>query len=1001
MMHRLPSYLKSVLTVMVAFVVAILLPATVQAAPLRTIEKGGIDATGAPVVDGFVVVFDEPVDVGTIIRMFGPRYKASTGEELTIGQIQARNPANTFPRCNTPEGNARPVRIGDIGAWTDAPVCAEKDRMLGLGLGYAARLVIPLQHVETYEEKMARLEAYERCDTNAACLQGKLTVLGVTSQQTPPSGNQDLAKRVADQQTLIAALTSTNDSLTERATSLMLMNAALTKTQASTLGKSEPSRSPWEPAFALAIGLGLVVSTSSYAYRRGKKNGQKTAENAAALVTVPSESIKVVTAPDKAYADLYDSHASLTNQYNLIVRKNEELAAENERLRSQPVQQFNISGGTVQINTASDARERETKPEIRMPATEDASDRPSQPLLPAVALPVVKLVLDCIDIVSKTRRKIARRAQELFEKGEMGESMKVRQFVGKFDRALEALESNALAQVPALSPPSATPPIVSNISHNEMELMAQIERDVDEFVKIGGCADQLAPGAYHSPRHLVLDQQIQENRKKLEALRAPLPAPPGDRDSISDRVTLPEAPLPPSAPNKEQEAEIAALKARLAHEEGLRAHIVRRLRERVIDPLKQRVATQQARADDAQQRLASAVSQEEYDSAMRRNQELEDEGFELKCQLSDSHRRRARLARHARAIIQPLERKLAASEFLFQASVRELANAVLEKHHEAALANENWNAHYRKVWCKDYTTTEVALGLSMEQDRANNAEDRLHVLHTWQRRLKTRVIPRLIRLRDTMWTKRVQGLERSINDKQRRTEVVQEGLNQALEQALSVREDYITAQAAGRDTTVLMQLLKSEVAQAAPLFKELVGFELPSGLLDPPPSATYVFTPEAMRPSKAPFDPETTVVASGDYPASATKNGNGHAPTNGPDHDLPTPEEIVADLDRAKQRALLSALSPDNLPEQIQMDRYTFDRMRRLYMTRTVWTQDFLMRVPPHVMEKLLKDNKPQPLINAINCLAREGVFIPDTLYPVSEHKGLPPIGTPGATNGA
>lgn len=987
-MHRLPSYLRSLVTAMVAFLVAILLPATVQAAPqIRTIESGGIDATGTPVTDGFVVVFDTPVDVGTLIKMFGPRYKASTGQDLTIEQIQARNPTNTFPRCNTPEGSARPVRLGDIGAWMDPPTCAVKDRMLGLGLGYAARLVIPLNHVETVEERIARAEADERCLKDVGCLIERLTLLGAQPPVVAPA-DDPVVKLLVEHEETIASLEATNAALTRE-------NDALKASPTQVASTPNRNPTPSYPFFPLGMAVLGLVATGFVAGKTYQKRRQ--AKQAAALMLVPAAPLVPSDPPastpfrhiaegfehtevihhlpsgrpgrttgskvsshilkssktadmrlaltavtdTQEYKELSARHETLTKDYNALVRekadllkKVEDLQQENAVLRAQPppqvtLPQVNITGSNVVIQTSA----------------------PVSPSAPTVAAPMPTVE----PVVTPAPR------------------------------------STFVPVAPVFGPPPASPPVVTTVSHNEAELEAQIEKDREELATMGSSQPD---------RLITLGRKIQDDVATLKLLRSarePVPDPipalevpltvertsvtAEEHDHSGTRITIPDHRLSPHAPPSlsQQEREIAELKHELQNHQRAFVAFKRRLRNFVIAPLTKR-------ADDAETRLAYTVEK--------------------------NHEQKVRRKR--------------AAKIYAEKRIQEYARDVVSR-------------HIGRAPDVPIVTEDLVLAYALEHEikRANDAEDllckerkvlwevrkRRDDLEAWKARVTTQVIPHFQRYRAFLWgrieqlTSDLEGanaLAESIDvNRYAQLEVEEARLTGALlgkdyrlrelehdarfstkklhdvmekrenfvyiwKQVQEIGADLIVAEKEGSDTSTHQQLLDSHFAHVTPLFKELTGVEIfdlmvtPHGTGNEPPASHRSILQRVSIAPKVPMfaDLEETYVPNGDDPPPSNRNGKtrSYTPAYGtavlnprdsaPEIEIHNNGRTLVSDDITFAYALINAFDPS--PEKAQprfvVTSKFVDWLADLHKYPSVLDKKLVRNQPPETQRSLTRD---------------------------------------------
>ncbi|MEO5927862.1 MAG: hypothetical protein ABIO72_04030 [Patescibacteria group bacterium] len=966
MKNRLPLSLMSFLTLVLAFVAAIV-SHTASADPQQDMfPVVGKTPDGRPVVE-----VAPGASMYALVQRYSALYKSTTGEDLTWQIIYAANAANIIPNCIHPApGKPHWLGRGVESVWEG---CDEKDKTAGLVAGASARITIPLAHVETYEERIARTQVAVDCYNNANCLQERLTALGVTSTPTDDS----LAQKAAEQDATIVRLNANNDSLQRDNAALVqdrgelsLANAALMK-KADERGDGKSSRPPWEIGL---IGLGLVVGASGYSYRRGKQSGRKAAENA--LAKISPVTVALVAAPKEDPVVLRASHDSLTSEYNKLVKKCKKLEEDNERLKKQPVQQFNISAENVQINATPDARERATESEIRKPtpSSTDVADRPSQPLLPAVGQSAIELFSACIDVVGKTRQKIARRIQELVEKGAISEASTAKQHMNKLDRAVDFLLMKEPAQAPALNVGLPLPPVVTSVSHNEAELAAQIEQDIAELVRLGGATP--ISGVHKPLEYAGLIRRIEESQRKLASLCGDvlpperISVPAEGHDASVSRITIPDHHPSPTTPSAlfQQEQEIARLKA---------------------DVNKQRT-----RADEVETLLVLAL---QHATPLIEEREKE-RRFQMEVRLRLGNRIRER-------VLAEVDRRI-------------------ELHAEEALAR------YLPRPPGPITASEVELicALEHEAERADHATRALKRLNRMRYGCDEPDYMGVLLGKEY----RIRELEQDLRRSHEQLRVMQEKRTRFAElwpHVQSMCTDVEEAKAAKRDTHMLQQLLDEQFAQVTPLFKTLTNVEMTDVMIvslnrksEPPPSIRSILGRVSTPPSLPLFDSEETVVPDGsdDLP-HPTRNGKGRVhtkdypiveadthsstpeivtSTNGPSG-FPSPDEIMNDL---KVEALLQALDPEKLPSFIWIDKRVLYRLRKFSAIPTKWAAHLPMEVSPRFVETLCEDDamkKSRSLHTALNTLVRIGVFTPDTFYPTHEYVGLPPPDPNSGKNGA
>lgn len=148
-------------------------------------ESRGQTEDGSPIVE-----IGRGLDVGAVVRAFRGMYADATksadkpeGEELTWGIIQAANPNSTIPVCRIPQDGVMWRGRGDVSVLANCPA---DQQYMALIAGPSGRIRIPLKRVETVQQKLDRLAKQDACMKDAACLQRKLAVLGVSVRPSEP-----------------------------------------------------------------------------------------------------------------------------------------------------------------------------------------------------------------------------------------------------------------------------------------------------------------------------------------------------------------------------------------------------------------------------------------------------------------------------------------------------------------------------------------------------------------------------------------------------------------------------------------------------------------------------------------------------------------------------------------------------------------------------------------------------------------------------------------------
>lgn len=150
----------------------------------RKFESRGQTEEGYPRIE-----VGKGLGVNTVVRAFSAMYANSTrsvdkpdGEELTWRIIHAANPDKTIAVCMVPQDGPMFLRTkGDTSVWNSC----EKGQQ-NIALVARSIIVVPLKVVETVQQKVDRVDKQDGCMKNVACLQQKLTALGVVPV-LPPS----------------------------------------------------------------------------------------------------------------------------------------------------------------------------------------------------------------------------------------------------------------------------------------------------------------------------------------------------------------------------------------------------------------------------------------------------------------------------------------------------------------------------------------------------------------------------------------------------------------------------------------------------------------------------------------------------------------------------------------------------------------------------------------------------------------------------------------------
>lgn len=979
MNHRFPSFLMSFVTTVLAFFAVILVPChafadTPPADPfpvVRTLADGSQ-----------VVAVTANGDMRSLIKRYASLYKSSTGgEELTWQVIEAANKGQIIPVCLKPADGVHYTNTRDRRVWDN---CADADKTAVLVPN--TQITIPLKHVETYDERMARIEAAIKCQEDATCLQQKLAALGVNT----PQGDGHKLEELEEQ---VKRLSAENSILRNDKTGPEQQADEVPAEAATPLSETEEpltfgsffdglrvafSSRPLRTTFWFLGFMVGFVSIPYVSYRNGKRRGKREAEKrntqdgdeiVESLTELPrgeygtqTQKLQVPRSVQQSAktAEMRKALAGVSSKdENTALKKRiAELEAENAQLRAQPPPQVVVTNSNVVIQTsAAMPHERETQPDIKKPVT-----------------------------------------------------------------------TPALPLAPVFGPPPAPPPTVTRVSYNEAELEALIEKDRVELTNVG---------SFKPDQMIALGRKIQENEAKLATLRAPVvePIPPLDvpspverisvpdveHDNTSDRITIPmprgDKPVaPPSL--TQQEREIATLKDRLkASEQDAKDSLDKALLIRT-------------RCDRTERLIQRLLRRREW--SRKRFMDIRASYSKLFREHSDlrysSKRQREELVRRIRVLVVEPLRKARITE----AASWEGRDAGMQfRLREAAYDHANEMRRQHDASDKARTLHEATHGLrhSLLEDCIHELADALAETHgekqrliAWKAKMVDKIIPRLFAHRS--WLRARMGqLASDLEGANALNQSIDEKRSQFATLWPQVQEMFSEVDATasqGEDVTTRRQILDGQLAQAGPLFKELTGVDVfdVMGLVAqhavgaPPPSDRAFQKSVSIRPKVPIFDPEATYVPNGDDdPSLPARNGHGHTEkvaykraamnpngsatgidyANG-SNGLPSPNDLANQL---LQEGLIRLLEETHFPSMLMVDRQMVDRLKKFFLIQTKWSPNLLMQVPPNVMEALCKDNpqtKSRSLLTAVTLLAKQGVFTPDTLFPTHEHHGLPPL---------
>ncbi|MCR4278320.1 MAG: hypothetical protein NUV81_00210 [bacterium] len=253
---------KQVLFVAVAFVVALFVTvasAMPETGKFQVVHRTEEDATKDSRPH---VVVGPRVQVDQIVTAFAVMYKNATGKELTWQVIQAENAKNTIPVCKIPGDGPMWRGRGDTSVWEN---CPEEHRTVALIAGSSGVIRIPMHSVETYGQKMQRLQKQDACLKSVECMTKRLRELGA------PAPKVEVNQKKADEK-------PSSTSIPEASSSVPVGPQRTPHAKRVDTDEKLKSVFTLDPPFAI-IGvmmllLGLVVSFKK-GYAQGKTQGHK------------------------------------------------------------------------------------------------------------------------------------------------------------------------------------------------------------------------------------------------------------------------------------------------------------------------------------------------------------------------------------------------------------------------------------------------------------------------------------------------------------------------------------------------------------------------------------------------------------------------------------------------------------------------------------------------------------------------------------------------------